>query len=71
MIELTAKDMIQIATFIMLLGGVFWRFSTMLSNIQAELKLIDQKLSQMVPKLDDHETRIRALERKCLKHSED
>lgn len=70
MIELTAKDMIQIATFIMLLGGVFWRFSTLLTNIQAELKLIDQKLSQMVPRIDDHETRIRTLERKCLKHEE-
>ena len=71
MIEIGAKDIVQIATFILLLGGVFWRFSTLLTNIQAELKLIDQKLSQLVPRLDDHETRIRALERKCLKGIEE
>ena len=61
--NLEAKDIVQIVTMLVLLGGVFWKFSSMLGEIQSELKLITQKLDQVHPQLLDHEVRIRALEK--------
>jgi hypothetical protein len=56
-------DVIEIVTLVSLLGGGFWRFSTILGSIQRELALIQQTLSTMAPTLADHESRLRALER--------
>jgi hypothetical protein len=66
MIELTSKDLFQIASFVVVGGGVLWRFSSLLGEIKSDLKLINQQLEQIAPKLDDHEARIRALEKACL-----
>lgn len=63
MIELTTKDLFQIASFIVVGGGVLWRFSSLLGEIKSDLKLINQRLEQIAPKLDDHEARIRQLEK--------
>lgn len=63
MIELTSKDMLQIASLIVVGGGVLWRFSSLLGEIKSDLKLINQRLEQIAPKLDDHEARIRQLEK--------
>jgi len=59
------KEIMQLVTLIILLGGVFWKFSSMLGEIQSELKLITQKLDQVHPQLLDHEVRIRTLEKNC------
>lgn len=64
MIELNTKDLLQIASFLIVGGGILWRFSSLLGDIKTDLKLINQQLGQIVPKLDDHETRIRRLEEK-------
>ena len=65
MIELNSKDLLQIASLLLVGGGVLWRFSSLLGDIKTDLQLINQKLTQIVPKLDDHEARIRHLEKVC------
>lgn len=64
-IEISAKDIVQIASLLLVGGGVIWRFSTVLGDIKTDLKLIAQKLNDVNPKIDDHEARIRLLESKC------
>ena len=61
-VEINLKDIIQVVTFVVLLVSVFWKFSMILSNIQTELRLITQAMSNLSPQLVDHETRIRKLE---------
>jgi len=63
-IEISAKDLLQITSFVIVAAGIIWRFSNMLSDIKTDLKLIAQKLNDTSPKLDDHEARIRLLEGK-------
>lgn len=65
MLEINLKDVVQMTTFLILLGTVFWRFSNVLGDIKTELRLIMQKLEQINPQLLDHEHRIRELEKKC------
>jgi hypothetical protein len=62
MIELTMRDLIQIVSLLVVGGGVVWRFGTILGEIKSDIKLINQKLEQIVPKLEDHESRLRKLE---------
>lgn len=64
-IEISAKDVLQIVSLLLVGGGVIWRFSTVLGDIKTDLKLIAQKLNDVNPKIDDHEARIRLLESKC------
>lgn len=63
MIEISTKELLQILSFVAVGGGVLWRFSSLLGEIKADLQLINQQLSQIVPKLDDHEARIRLVEK--------
>lgn len=63
MIELSSKDLLQITSLLLVGGGVLWRFSSLLGDIKTDLQLINQKLSQIAPRLDDHEARIRHLEK--------
>jgi hypothetical protein len=58
------KDILQIASFVVVAAGIIWRFSNILADIKTDLKLIAQKLNDLGPKLDDHEARIRVLESK-------
>ena len=64
-LEISVKDFIQVASFVLVGAGIIWRFSNILSDIKMELRLIAQKLNDTAPKLDDHETRIRILESKA------
>jgi hypothetical protein len=62
-VELNTKDLLQVTSILLVGGGVLWRFSSLLGDIKTDLHLINQKLSQIIPKLDDHETRIRQVEK--------
>lgn len=64
MIELNTKDLLQLATFIILAVGSLWRFNTVMGDIKTKLELITQRLNDVMPQLADHEARLRLLEKR-------
>ena len=71
MIELSSKDLLQLATFVILAVGALWRFNNILGDIKTKLELITQRLNDLHPMMSDHEQRIRALEKKCVERGGD
>ena len=70
---ITAKEIVQIAIFIIASTGAIWKVSNVLNDIKTELKLMSASLLSINPQLVDHENRIRSLEKsssKCEQNKE-
>lgn len=56
------RDIIQLSIFIITIIGGIWKFSGVLNELKIELRLMREKLDNLHPRIEDHESRIRHLE---------
>jgi hypothetical protein len=63
MIELNIRDAIYVAGFIITAVTAVWKLGGVLNKINTTLALLEKRLEEISPKLSDHESRIREIEK--------
>jgi len=63
MIELNVRDAIYVLGFIATAITAIWKMSGVLNRINTTLALLEKRLEEITPKLSDHESRIREIEK--------
>ena len=68
--DITVRDIAYGISMLTTMGVSVWRLSSVLGKINTQLALIEKRLDDVTPKLQDFENRIRELEKHLWKRGE-
>lgn len=68
--DVTMRDLLYGVSLLITMGVSVWRLSSVLGKVHTSLALIEKRLDDVTPKLQDFESRIRELEKQLWKRSE-